>query len=71
MHLNRSALAAIRERTGYSQAELAKQAGVDRTLIFRLEKGERNASPTVIRKLADALQCPLHALLGPSDGEAA
>ncbi len=64
MILNRAALAAIRERTGYSQAQLAARAGVDRTLVFRLERGDRNASPTVIRKLADALDVPLHALLG-------
>lgn len=73
MKLNRSSLAIIRERTGYSQAQLATKAGVDRTLIYRLEQGTRNASPTVIRKLADALGCPLHALMGPEseDGAAA
>lgn len=72
MNLNRAALTEIRERTGYSQAQLATRAGVDRTLVFRLEKGTRNASPTVIRKLADALDVPLYALLGPErDPEAA
>jgi len=65
MILNREALSVIRERTGYSQAQLAARAGVDRTLVFRLEQGTRNASPTVIRKLADALGVPLHAILGP------
>lgn len=71
MKLNRSALATIRERTGYSQAQLAARAGVDRTLVYRLEQGTRNASPTVIRKLADGLGCPLHALMGPETDEAA
>lgn len=65
MHLNREALRTIRERTGYSKSALADRAGVDRTLVHRLENGERNASPTVLRKLADALGCPLYALLGP------
>jgi transcriptional regulator with XRE-family HTH domain len=71
MNLNRQALIVIRERSGHSKTSLAEKAGVDRTLIHRLENGERNATPTVMRKLADALDCPLHALMGPRDGEAA
>jgi transcriptional regulator with XRE-family HTH domain len=69
--LNRAALTEIRRRSGLSKSALADRAGVDRTLIHRLENGERNASPAVMRKLADALQCPLMALMGPSDGAAA
>lgn len=67
MNLNRAALIEIRSRSGLSKSALAERAGVDRTLVHRLENGERNATPTVMRKLADALQCPLMALLGPSD----
>lgn len=67
MKLNRHSLTAIRERSGLSKADLADAAGVDRTLIHRLENGERNASPVVIRKLADALNCPLLALIGPDE----
>ncbi len=63
MELNREALTVIRERTGYSKAKLAELAGVDRTLVHRLENGERRATPTVMRKLADALGCPLGALM--------
>ena len=65
MNLNRAALVVIRERSGLSKTGLAERAGVDRTLIHRIENGERNATPTVIRKLADALECPLMALIGP------
>ena len=71
MNLNREALIVIRQRSGLSKTALAERAGVDRTLIHRIENGERNASVAVIRKLADALKCPLMALLGPADGEAA
>lgn len=67
MNLNRQALIVIRERSGHSKTSLAELAGVDRTLIHRLENGERNATPAVMRKLADALDCPLHALMGPSE----
>ena len=52
-------------------AELATRAGVDRTLVHRLENGERNATPAVLKKLADALGCPLMALIGPDDEAAA
>lgn len=71
MNLNRTALVTIRERSGLSKSDLATRAGVDRTLIHRLENGERNASPSVIRKLADALDCPLMAILGPNEQDAA
>ena len=67
MNLNRESLVTIRERSGLSKSALAERAGVDRTLVHRLENGERNATPTVIRKLADALGCPLMALLAPNE----
>jgi len=69
VNLNREALTVIRERSGHSKSSLAEIAGVDRTLVHRLENGQRNATPSVMRKLALALDCPLHALMGPSDAE--
>jgi len=69
MNLNRDALIALRERTGLSKQELADRAGVDRTLITRLENGERRATPAVMKKLAIALDVSLLAISGP--GEAA
>lgn len=71
MNLNRDALVTIRERSGLSKSELARRAGVDRTLVHRLENGERPATPAVMRKLATALDCPLMALIGPSAEAAA
>lgn len=65
MKLNRAALVTIRERSGLSTAALATRAGVDRTLVHRIENGERNATPAVITKLAAGLDCPLIALIGP------
>lgn len=67
MILNRAALTEIRQRSGLSKPALAQLAGVDRTLIHRLENGERAATPAVMQKLADALQCPLVALMGPRE----
>lgn len=57
MKLNPEALRVIRERSGMTKAELAGAAGVDPSLITRLENGERPGTPNVIRRLADALQC--------------
>lgn len=62
MRLNRETLTLVRERSGMSKAELADRAGVDRTLITRIENGERHATPGVIARLAAALQCSQVAL---------
>lgn len=70
MHLNRDALRVIRERSGHSKASLADLAGIDRTLVHRLENGQRNATPDVMRRLAGALKCPVTALMR-DDEEAA
>ncbi len=69
MNLNRGALTVIRERSGHTKASLARAVGCDPALIHRLENGTRNATPTVMRKLADALDCPLHALMGPEGAD--
>lgn len=62
MNLNRHTLQLVRERTGLTKAQLATRAGIDRTLITRLENGERTATPRVIVALAKALDCPQVAL---------
>jgi transcriptional regulator with XRE-family HTH domain len=67
VNLNREALIVIRERSGLSKTGLAERAGIDRTLVHRLENGERNATPAVLNKLASALDCPLMALIGPAE----
>lgn len=54
-----------------NKAQLADAAGVDRTLVHRIENGERNATPDVMRKLATGLKVPVTALMGPPEGEAA
>lgn len=45
----------IRHEKGLSQEALALAAGLDRTYIPGIEKGERNVSLAVIEKLAKAL----------------
>lgn len=45
----------LREKQEMSQEELAYKAGIDRTYISGIEKGDRNISVTTYTKLAEAL----------------
>jgi transcriptional regulator with XRE-family HTH domain len=42
-------------RAGYSQEELASRAGIHRTYIGGIERGERNPTLIMIHRLARAL----------------
>jgi transcriptional regulator with XRE-family HTH domain len=49
----------LRVSGGVSQEELALKAGLDRSYVGQVERGERNVSLTNIHKLADGLGvCP-------------
>lgn len=50
---------------GYSQEELADRAGIHRTYIGGIERGERNPTLTMIYRLAKALGIPPYRLLKP------
>jgi HTH-type transcriptional regulator, competence development regulator len=45
----------LREDQGWSQRDLAARSGVAQNTISQLERGERQAMPSTVRKLADAL----------------
>lgn len=45
----------FRHEKGWSQEKIALEAGIDRTYLPSIEKGERNVSITVVEKLAIAL----------------
>jgi len=52
-----------RMRSGLSQEALAAKAGVHRTHVGLVERGERNASLDVAHSLAQALATPLSKLI--------
>jgi transcriptional regulator with XRE-family HTH domain len=45
----------FRGERGYSQEELGERAGLHRTYVSSLERGERNVGLDNIKRLADAL----------------
>ena len=52
----------LRKKKGYSQEELADKAGLHRTYIGSIERGEQNVSIDNIDKIAKALKTPINFL---------
>ena len=55
----------IRTEQGLTQEELAERAGMHRTFIGAVERGDRNASLRTVQRLADALGVEPQTLLAP------
>lgn len=53
----------LRTALGWSQEQLALEAGLDRTYLPSIEKGERNVSLEVIEKLAIAFHVEPYELI--------
>jgi transcriptional regulator with XRE-family HTH domain len=60
----------LRAEKGLSQARLAARAGIDPSTVNQIERGAREASPATLRKLADALDVSLAALLDDTSPKA-
>ncbi|MER6976002.1 helix-turn-helix domain-containing protein [Streptomyces carpinensis] len=48
-----------REKAGLTQQELAERCGVSQQLVSKIESGARNATPRVLNRFAEALNCPV------------
>jgi transcriptional regulator with XRE-family HTH domain len=53
----------LRTEKGLSQARLAARAELDPSTVNQVESGAREASPSTLRKLADALEISLYELM--------
>jgi transcriptional regulator with XRE-family HTH domain len=48
-----------REKAGLTKADVARELGVTLSLISQIESGKRNATPAMIRRLAQVFNCPV------------
>lgn len=60
------ALAALRQQRSLSLDELSRQAGVSKSMLSQIERGQANPTVAVVWRLATALGVPLGDLLGES-----
>ncbi|MCS3396914.1 MULTISPECIES: helix-turn-helix domain-containing protein [pseudomallei group] len=60
------AIRAVRKEKRISQEELADIAGLDRSHMGRIERGERNVSFLNLVRVAHALDCKLSEILAAS-----
>ena len=63
-----SRIRAARDCNGLSQSHVAEIAGVDRTYIGKIERGEVNFSVGILIAIADALDVRPSELLGDKNG---
>lgn len=54
----------LRDKSGFSQSELADKSGVSRVMIGKYERGEAIPSIDAAKKIADALEVSLDYLVG-------
>lgn len=53
----------LRTKAGFNQAIIAEYLQVDQSLISKIEKGEREASTDVLKKLAELFGCKVSVIL--------
>lgn len=62
-----SRVRALREQLGWSQEELAERAGLDRTYVGGVERGERNIGLLNIQRLSAALKVSIAELFAAKE----
>lgn len=61
---NGPAIRALREAYGWKAYKFANAVGIDPGYLCNIEAGRRQASPTIIRRIATTLGVPLAAISG-------
>lgn len=59
LHQEPEAVTWAREKAGLTKRALAGRAGISEQLMGEIESGWRSATPANLRKIADALNCPV------------
>lgn len=62
LHQEPEAVRWAREKTGLTKRALAEAIGISEQLMGEIESGWRSATPANLKKIAEALNCPLVAL---------
>lgn len=57
----------LRTQAGFSQSIIAEYLQVDQSLISKIEKGEREASTDVLKKLAELFGCRVSAIINDEE----
>lgn len=57
----------LRTQAGFNQSIIAEYLQVDQSLISKIEKGEREASTDVLKKLAELFGCKVSAFLNQEE----
>lgn len=69
MKINPESLRALRERSGWSVTRFAQACGIATGHLSNIEAGRRQASPEVIKRMAEVLDLPLQCLISCWDPE--
>ena len=60
-------LSEARHKTGLTQAQVAKKAGINANAYAKIERGESNSRPVTLKKIARALEIDLAKLIDAID----
>lgn len=65
--IKRRVVTALRVKDGLSMRQLAKKAGISGSYLSKIEAGEKNGTPTLALRLANAFGVPIEALWSPGE----
>lgn len=57
----------LRIQAGFNQSSIAEYLQVDQSLISKIEKGEREASTDILKKLAELFGCKVSSLINEDE----